>query len=69
MNEFTLSEIPETLPDETEQTQVNGDNVCHTEQTSSNVTEPQNNQICLTVQPDRILCGVSALHTKHAEPK
>ncbi|XP_050982487.1 phosphoinositide 3-kinase adapter protein 1 isoform X1 [Labeo rohita] len=57
MNEFTLSEIPETLPDETEQTQVNGDNVCQTEQTSSNVMEPQNDQICLTVQPDRILCG------------
>lgn len=66
MNEFTLSEIPETLPDETEQIQLNGDDVCHTEQTSSNATEPQDDQTCLTVQPNRILCGVSAAH---AEPK
>ncbi|XP_016390227.1 phosphoinositide 3-kinase adapter protein 1-like isoform X2 [Sinocyclocheilus rhinocerous] len=57
MNEFTLSEIPEILPDETEQIQLNGNDVCHTEQTSSNATEPQDDQTCLTVQPDRILCG------------
>ncbi|XP_073690082.1 phosphoinositide 3-kinase adapter protein 1 isoform X2 [Garra rufa] len=57
INEITLSEIPETLPEESEQTQMNEDDVCHTEQTSLNVTEPQDNQTCLTVQPDRILCG------------
>uniref|UniRef100_A0A8C1D5Z4 Phosphoinositide-3-kinase adaptor protein 1 n=1 Tax=Cyprinus carpio carpio TaxID=630221 RepID=A0A8C1D5Z4_CYPCA len=62
MNEFTLSEIPETLPDETEQIQLDGNDVCHTEQTSSNATEPQDDQTYLTVQPERILCGVSANH-------
>ncbi|KAL1263049.1 hypothetical protein QQF64_005788 [Cirrhinus molitorella] len=56
INEFTLSEFSEPLPEESEQTQVNGDDFCHTEQTSSNVTEPQD-QMCLTVQPDRIICG------------
>ncbi|XP_067277938.1 phosphoinositide 3-kinase adapter protein 1 isoform X2 [Pseudorasbora parva] len=58
MDEFTISEIPETvtLPDETEQHQMNGDDVCPTEQTS-NANEPQDDPICLTVQPDRILCG------------
>lgn len=65
MNEFTLSEIPETLPDETEQIQLDGNDVCHTEQTSSNATEPQDDQTYLTVQPERILCGVSAVR---AEP-
>ncbi|KAK9964544.1 hypothetical protein ABG768_005708 [Culter alburnus] len=59
MDEFTISEIPETvtLPDETEQHQMNGDDVCPFEQTCSNATEPQDDQTCLTVQPDRILCG------------
>ncbi len=66
MNDFRFSEIPETLPDETDQIQLNGDDVCHTEQTSSDATETQDEQTCLTVQPDRILCGVSAVH---AEPK
>ncbi|XP_043110840.1 phosphoinositide 3-kinase adapter protein 1 isoform X2 [Puntigrus tetrazona] len=56
-NEFTLSDIPETLPDETEQIQLNGDDVCHAEETSPNTTEPQDDQTCLTAQPDRILCG------------
>lgn len=71
MDEFTISEIPETvtLPDETEQHQMNGDDVCSFEQTCSNATDPQDDQICLTVQPDRILCGVSTWHMMHAEPK
>ncbi|XP_059373569.1 phosphoinositide 3-kinase adapter protein 1-like isoform X4 [Carassius carassius] len=56
-NEFTLSEIPETLPDETEQTEVIGEDVRHTEQTPSNTTGPLGDQTCLTIQPDRILCG------------
>ncbi|KTF85678.1 hypothetical protein cypCar_00019829 [Cyprinus carpio] len=57
MNEFTLSEIPETLPDETEHIQVIRDDDCRTEQTSSNATGPLDDQTCLTIQPDRILCG------------
>ncbi|ROL49526.1 Phosphoinositide 3-kinase adapter protein 1 [Anabarilius grahami] len=59
MDEFTISEIPETvtLPDETEQHQMNADDVCPFEQTCSNATEHQDDQTCLTVQPDRILCG------------
>ncbi|XP_052469095.1 phosphoinositide 3-kinase adapter protein 1-like isoform X1 [Carassius gibelio] len=52
-NEFTLSEIPETSPDETEQIQVIGEDVRHTEQTMG----PLDDQTCLTIQPDRILCG------------
>ncbi|XP_051774195.1 phosphoinositide 3-kinase adapter protein 1 isoform X2 [Ctenopharyngodon idella] len=57
MDEFKISEIPETLPDEREQHQMNGDDVCSFEQTCSNATKPQDDQTCLTVQPDRILCG------------
>ncbi|XP_016412303.1 phosphoinositide 3-kinase adapter protein 1-like isoform X1 [Sinocyclocheilus rhinocerous] len=57
MNAFLLSEIPETLPDEMEHIQVIGDDVCHTEQTSSNTMGPLDDQTCLTIQPDRILCG------------
>lgn len=59
MDEITISEIPETLtlPDETEHHQMNGNDLCPTEQTCSNATEPQDDQICLTVQPDRIPCG------------
>lgn len=72
MDEFTISEIPDTLtlPDETEHQQMKGNDLCPTEQTCSKVAaEPQNDQICLTVQPDRIPCGVSAWHALHAEPK
>ncbi|XP_077093261.1 phosphoinositide 3-kinase adapter protein 1 isoform X2 [Siphateles boraxobius] len=59
MDEFTISDIPDTLtlPDETEHHQMNGNDLCPIEQTCSNATEPQDDQICLTVQPDRIPCG------------
>ncbi|CAM4726972.1 unnamed protein product [Leuciscus chuanchicus] len=60
MDDFTISEIPDilTLPDENEHHQMNGNDLCPTEQTCSNVAaEPQDDQICLTVQPDRIPCG------------
>lgn len=71
MDEFRISEIPETitLPDETEHHQMNGDEVCPSEQTCSNPAEPQDDQNCLTVQPDRILCGVSTWNMMHTEPK
>nr|XP_009305657.1 phosphoinositide 3-kinase adapter protein 1 [Danio rerio]XP_017214455.1 phosphoinositide 3-kinase adapter protein 1 [Danio rerio] len=42
------------LPDELNEHQLNGDEVCSFLQTSLNTS---NDQICLSVQPDRILCG------------
>ncbi|XP_051945346.1 phosphoinositide 3-kinase adapter protein 1-like [Xyrauchen texanus] len=59
-DEFKLSDIPEsvTLPDELERHEVNDDDVCPThEQTYLSTPETQDDQTCLTVQPDRILCG------------
>ncbi|XP_051503553.1 phosphoinositide 3-kinase adapter protein 1-like isoform X2 [Myxocyprinus asiaticus] len=57
-DEFTLSDIPGslTLPDEKEQHEVNEDDVCSTDEQTC-APETQNDETCLTVQPDRILCG------------
>ncbi|XP_052006422.1 phosphoinositide 3-kinase adapter protein 1 isoform X2 [Xyrauchen texanus] len=58
MDEFTLSDIPGSLnlSDEKEQHEVNEDDVCSTDEQTC-AYETQKDETCLTVQPDRILCG------------
>lgn len=56
LQELPLPDFPEILPlpDELNEHQFNGDEVCSFPQTSLNTSD---DQICLSVQPERILCG------------
>lgn len=62
IDDFTFPDIPEdlALPDETEQVNSDSDDVGPPEQSCLSASEtPHEDQACLTIQPDRILCGVS----------